>query len=225
MMTIKKQVVSPQATGGLGHLFEYRVAAVMLAHLLCQTHPPGLLVRVARVGLQQRALGYVLDDIVVHAERGPVSTQFQVKRSVTITPSDAEFVDVVGQALVVLSEQADEVASGEIAVGLIAEGDVDAMAELSSLTEDWAHQHAQHETFTAPFAPGVVKEELRSRLTHVERTVEKAIAGGAPDLGGPTQATHLFLSSLHVWCPSVRDEGLIFGESLISLNRSPTSTA
>src|SRR5215218_9709078 len=125
-MTIKRQVVSPQATGGLGHIFEYRVAAVMLAHLLCQTHPPGLQVRVARVGLQQRASGYVLDDIVVHAERGPVSTQFQVKLSVTITPSDAEFVDVVGQALVVLSEQADEVASGEIAVGLIAEGDVNA---------------------------------------------------------------------------------------------------
>jgi hypothetical protein len=206
-MATTRQVASPQATGGAGHLFEYRVAAVMLAHLLCQTRPPGLQVPVARVGLQQRALGYVLDDIVVHAERGPVSTQFQVKRSVTITPSDAEFLDVVGQALVVLSDHADEVASGEIALGLIAEGDVKAMAELSSLTEEWAHQHAHHETFTAPFVPRVVKQELRSRLTQVEETVQKAIDGGAPDLGGAKQATHLFLSSLHVWCPSVRDEG------------------
>jgi hypothetical protein len=206
-MTIDRQVASPQATGGLGHLFEYRVAAVMLAHLLCQTRPPGLLVPVTRVGLQQRALGYVLDDIVVHAEPGPVSTQFQVKRSVNIAPSDVEFVDVVGQALKVLSENADEVERGEIALGLIAEGDANALAELSSLTEEWAHQHAQHETFVQPFVPGVVRKELRSRLTHVERTVEKAIAGGAPDLGGAKQATHLFLSALHVWCPSVRDEG------------------
>jgi len=152
-------------------------------------------------------MGYVLDDIVVHADRGPVNTQFQVKLSVTITPSDAEFLDVVGQALNVLSEHADEVARGEIALGLIAEGDVKAIAELSSLTEKWAHQHAQHETFAQPFVPGVVRKELRSRLTHVERTVEKAIAGGAPDLGGAKQATHLFLSSLHVWCPSVSDEG------------------
>jgi hypothetical protein len=206
-MTNERQVVSPQATGNAGHIFEYRVGAVMLAHLLCQTRPPGLQVPAARVGLQQRALGYVLDDIVVHAERGPVSTQFQVKRSVTITPSDAEFVDVVGQALKVLSEQADEVARGEIALGLIAEGDVKALAELSSLTEEWAHQHANHETFNQPFVPGVVREPLRSRLTHVERTVEKAIAGGARDLGGAKQATHLLLSALHVWCPSVRDEG------------------
>jgi hypothetical protein len=127
-MTIKRQVVSPRATGGEGHIFEYRVAAVMLAHLLCQTRPPGLQVPATRVGLQQRAMGYVLDDIVVHADRGPVSTQFQVKRSVTITPSDAEFLDVVGQALKVLSEHGDEVARGEIALGLIAEGDVKALA-------------------------------------------------------------------------------------------------
>jgi hypothetical protein len=126
---------------------------------------------------------------------------------VTITPSDAEFVDVVSQALKVLNEHADEVARGEIAVGLIAEGDVKAMAELSSLTEEWAHQHADHETFNQPFVPGVVREPLRARLTHVERTVEKAIAGGAPDLGGAKQATHLFLSALHVWCASVRDDG------------------
>jgi hypothetical protein len=206
-MTTERKVVSPQATGGLGHIFEYRVAAVMLAHLLCQTRPPGLQVPATRIGLQQRAMGYDLDDIVVHAERGPVSTQFQVKRSVTITPSDAEFLDVVGQALKVLDEHADEVARGEIALGLIAEGDVDALAELSSLTEEWAQQHAHHETFNQPFVPGVVREPLKSRLTHVERTVEKAIAGGAPDLGGAKRATHLLLSALHVWCPTVRDEG------------------
>jgi hypothetical protein len=113
--------------------------------------------------LQQRALGYVLDDLVVHGERGPLSTQFQVKRSVTITPSDVEFVDVVGQALQVLSDHIDEVAGGELALGLIAEGDVRAVAELSGLTEEWAHQHAQYQTFTAPFV-GTEIEELVAAL-------------------------------------------------------------
>jgi hypothetical protein len=55
-MTTERQVVSPQVSGGLGYIFEYRVAAVMLAHLLCQTRPPGLLVLITRVGMQQRSV-------------------------------------------------------------------------------------------------------------------------------------------------------------------------
>jgi hypothetical protein len=102
-------------------LFEYRIAAIMLAHLLCESRPPGLQVPVGRVGLQQRALGYVLDDIVLDAERGPLSTQFQVKRTLTVTPSDTEFVDVVSQALEALKDHAAEVARGELQLGLIAE--------------------------------------------------------------------------------------------------------
>jgi hypothetical protein len=202
----KKQPASPLATGGAGHLFEYRIAAIMLAHLLCESRPPGLQVPVVRVGLQQRALGYVLDDIVVHTERGPLSTQFQVKRTLTVTASDTEFGDVVSQALEVLNDHADEVARGELEVGLIAEGEVDPVKELGELTE-WARQHAQHGTFGQVLIPRVVKQELRSRLEHVRRTVEAAVLQGAPDLGSAEETTHAFLSALHVWCPSVRDEG------------------
>jgi hypothetical protein len=195
------------ATGGAGHIFEYRIAAIMLAYLLCHARPPGLQVELAEVAMQQRALGYDLDDIVLHAERGPLATEFQVKRTVTVTPSDGEFLDFVSQALHVLKEQADEVARGEVEVCLIAEGDATAMAELKAVAEEWAHQHAKHETFGAVLAPGVVRKELRTRLGYVERVVELAIEQGAPDLGGVGQTTHALLSVLHVWCPSVGDDG------------------
>ena len=199
--------MSPLATGGAGHIFEYRIAAIMLAHLLGHTRPPGLEVELAKVGMQQRALGYDLDDIVLYAESGPLTTEFQVKLTVTVTPSDREFLDFVSQALQVLEGQADEVARGEVEVGLIAEGDATAMAELKALAEKWAQQHAKHETFGAVIAPGLVKEQLRTRLRYVERVVELAIEQGAPDLGGVGQTTHALLSVLRVWCPSVGDDG------------------
>jgi hypothetical protein len=120
---VRKQPASPKSTGGLGHIFEYRVAAIMLAHLLCGTRPPGLQVAVTRVGMQQRALGYELDDIVLYAQQGPLSTEFQVKRTLSVTPSDAEFRDVVSQALEVLTKRADEVARGEVEIGLMAARD------------------------------------------------------------------------------------------------------
>jgi hypothetical protein len=213
----KSQLVSPLTTGGAGHLFEYRIAAIMLAHLLSQSPPVGLQKPVVRVGLQQRALGYVLDDIVVDAEEGQLCTQFQVKRTLGVTPSDLEFLDVVSQALEVLRDEADAVTRGEVDLGLIAEGDATALGELQSLTEEWAQQHAQHDTFGRVFAPRVVRQELRSRLEHVERTVEKAIANGAPDLGGVARTTHALLSVLHVWCASVRDDGSDYRDVLKQL--------
>jgi hypothetical protein len=126
---------------------------------------------------------------------------------VTVTPSDEEFLEFVSQALRVLERQADEVARGEIEVGLIAAGKATAMAQLKALAEEWAHQRAKHETFGAVLRPGVVGQELRTRLGYVERVVALAIEHGAPDLGGVGQTAHALLSVLRVWCPSVGDDG------------------
>ena len=62
----KKAVASPEAAGGAGTLFEYRVGAIVLTHLLAQSIPPGLVVPVVSVGLQQRVRWHLLDDIVVY---------------------------------------------------------------------------------------------------------------------------------------------------------------
>jgi hypothetical protein len=42
-------------------------------------------VTVGKVGMQQWALGYELDDSVLYAEQGPHTTEFQVKRTLTVT--------------------------------------------------------------------------------------------------------------------------------------------
>ena len=101
---MKKQPASPQATGGVGHIFEYRIAAIMLTHFSCQTRPPGLQVPVGKEGMQQRAFGYELDDIVLYAEQGRLTTEFQVKRTLTVHPVIPSFIDVVSQALDVVSQ-------------------------------------------------------------------------------------------------------------------------
>ena len=86
----------------------------------------------------------------------------------TVTPSDEEFLEFVSQALRVLERQADEVARGEIEVGLIAAGKATAMAQLKALAEEWAHQRAKHETFGAVLRPGVINDGQHFILAHDE---------------------------------------------------------
>jgi len=122
----KKNPVSPAASGGAGTLFEYRVAAIVLSYLLAGGHPPGLSVPIIGMALQQRVRGHLLDDIVMDGEPGPhpLCTEYQVKRTLTVTASDADFVAVVIQALHTLHERGDEVARGDLALGLIARGEL-----------------------------------------------------------------------------------------------------
>ncbi|MEU7618771.1 hypothetical protein AB0B27_22115 [Micromonospora rifamycinica] len=202
----KKKTGSPLASGGAGTLFEYRVAAIMLVHLLRNSHPPSLQVPMVRLGLQQSARGHLLDDIVVYGEPGSVCTEFQVKRTLTVTATDADFVDVVTQALHVLRERDRDVERGELALGLIAEGNAAPVDQLSKLTE-WARGHSSHETFAEVVRPRVVDEKYRTRLTRVRDAVAAAIAAGAPDLGGTERTTHQLLAALHVWRPMVEDDG------------------
>jgi hypothetical protein len=73
-------------------------------------------------------------------------TQFQVKRTWTVTASDGEFVDVVSKALGVLKHRAEEVQRGELELGLIVEGKPTPVDQLAQLTS-WARAHAWHTSF------------------------------------------------------------------------------
>ena len=204
----KAQAVSPASTGGAGILFEYRVAAIVLSHLLAGTHPPGLSIPVVGVALQQRPLGHLLDDIVVSGESGPnpLCTEFQVKRTLAVTGGDKEFVAVVGQALHTLAEHGEDVRVGDLRLGLVASGETKALGELTVLTE-LARGHVTHETFGALMQPNVIDQKMRSRLDHCRHAVMAAITQGAPDLGGIDLSTHAFLAALHVWQVTDRDDG------------------
>lgn len=211
----KRRAVSPTSTSGAGTIFEYWVAAIMLVHLLRGSHPPGLQVPLAELGLQQRVRGHLLDDVVVYGEGRSPCTEFQVKRTVTVTASDHEFVDMLSQALQVLKDREELVTRGELAVGLIARGNAPAMDELESLTE-WAQGHASYDSLAEVFVPEVVNEKLRSRRRHVEQAVRAASDLGAPDLGGVERTAHQFLRALQVWRPAVGENGADF---LIALDR------
>ncbi|GAA1818401.1 hypothetical protein HC028_17275 [Planosporangium flavigriseum] len=204
----KKNPVSPAASGGAGTLFEYRVAAIAYSYLLSGAHPPGLAVSIAGVGLQQRVRGHLLDDIVVTAEPSPnpLCTEYQVKLTLSVTAADWQFVSVITQALHVLDERADDVARGDLDLGLIARGDQDALDQLAALT-NFARGHTAEETFADVFEPGVVNQPLRDRRDQVRKAVEAAIAEGAPDLGGVAVSAHALLSALHVWRVSDGDDG------------------
>ncbi|MBL6280113.1 hypothetical protein JMF97_28525 [Micromonospora fiedleri] len=204
----KKAAVSPVASGGAGTLFEYRVAAIAYSYLLSGAHPPGLTVPITGVGLQQRVQGHLLDDIVLTAEPGPrpLSTEYQVKLTLAVTAGDPHFVSVVTQALHVLRDRAGDIARGDLDLGVAARGDRESLEQLAELAR-FARGHTVEETFAQVFVPAVVKRPVRDRLTQVRRAVERAIADGAPDLGGGDVSAHAFLSALHVWSVSDADDG------------------
>src|SRR3954454_5821288 len=93
--------VSPSSAGPAGALFEGQVGAHYLLTMLAEADPRGLPgVSIERLELQRAGEGHPLDDVIV---RGTVKTgepavlEVQVKRTITFSPGDPVFKDVVGQ--------------------------------------------------------------------------------------------------------------------------------
>ncbi|MFI0486776.1 hypothetical protein [Actinomadura sp. 9N215] len=204
----EKRVVSAEATGGGGTLFEYRVAAVLLAHMVCEASPHGLPVSVRSIGLQQQVRGHRLDDIIISGDDSldGLATEFQVKKYLRVTENDRPFVDVVEQALHVLADRHFEVECGDRDLGVAAGGAQRNLSELRWLA-DRAYCHLGTRLFFETIEKHAVKERYRTRLDHVKEAVVVAINRGAPDLGGVEETTYAFLRRLQVWCVSVVDGG------------------
>lgn len=89
---------SPLSTGGAGPDFETEVGVYYLAALLCGSAfrggPPG---GIERLGFQRAVTGALLDDIVFETDVAGVRvrTELQLKRTLSLTKSDSEFVDVM----------------------------------------------------------------------------------------------------------------------------------
>ncbi len=211
----EKRVVSAEATGGGGTLFEYRVAAVLLAHLVSEASPQGLPVPVRSLGLQQRVRGHRLDDIIISGDDSldHLTTEFQVKKYLRVTENDKPFVDIVEQALHVLADRRVEVECGNRDLGVAAGGAERNLSELRWLAER-ASCHLGSRLFFETIEKHAVKERYRTRLNHVKAAVVLALGRGAPDLGGVEETTHAFLCRLQVWCSSVEDGGNDYLRSL-----------
>jgi hypothetical protein len=94
-------MTSPASTGGSGPLFEAQVGAAYLLSMLLEVDARGLPnCRIDSIALQRGQEGYPLDDVIVHGQdrSGKAATlEIQVKRSITFTPADEVFRDVVKQ--------------------------------------------------------------------------------------------------------------------------------
>src|SRR5262245_57525657 len=119
------QPSSPLSTGGAGVIFEYDVAAILMSRLLRGASVPvGIHGPIARVAFQQGNEGYPLDDVVAwgHADPPAIAPaiQVQVKRRVSVTGGDTEFVKVMAAAVAACGGQPEQLAARRLLFGLAA---------------------------------------------------------------------------------------------------------
>jgi hypothetical protein len=205
---------SPLSTGGAGTIFEYRVAAIVLAALLRGDRIEGLDLPVTRVGLQQRIAGHQLDDVVAYAEAGdgtpPLTVEIQVKRRVAPVSSNAEWRSVILQCLAALDSDPDGISDRYHRLGLAADGPVTQLEQLRDLTS-WAR--AQTSAFSLVqviSAEGAVAQQVRERWRHLRTTVKETLTevrGTEPSGEDVDDVAFRIAASLHVWLVQPEDGG------------------
>lgn len=169
---------SALSTSGAGTIFEYRVAAVALAAMLCRKSIVGLGGPVESVGLQQRPFGHFLDDITARGHTGvqKLITEYQVKRSVDPVPSSESFRDVVQQCLGAIESDPHEIASGHHRLGLIAGGKIGSLRQLQRIGE-LARSHFRQDAFNAAMQPEA--RAIKNRRDKLRTTIKSL----RPDVG------------------------------------------
>src|SRR5580700_7046812 len=113
---------SPAATGPAGPLFEGQVGAHYLLSMLAGGEPRGLPgTTITRVEFQRAADDRPLDDVIVHGidRKGSQAVlEIQVKRTVTFTPSDTVFSQVVSQVAKAVTKPEFDSTRYELAVAI-----------------------------------------------------------------------------------------------------------
>jgi energy-coupling factor transporter ATP-binding protein EcfA2 len=205
-------VVSPLSTGGAGTIFEYRVAAVVLAALLRGDRVPGLEVPVTEVRLQQRIADHYLDDVIAiadHPGEAPLQVDFQVKRSLNPVPSDEEWQSVVEQCLDTLEANRDRVVARHHLFGLAARGHAGHLEELKELTR-WASRHPGLSSFLTVIeaekgGPRAAVVTRWGYLRDIVRDQLQARPGGAPSQADIEEAAYRIAAALCVWVVEPED--------------------
>jgi hypothetical protein len=217
-VAMTRKPVSSQSTGNAGAFFENEVGAIMLGRLLRGAHiPVGRSEPLVRVGLQRRNADCPLDDIVAYA--GPDDNspriQFQVKKNIDMIASDKAFVVVVGAMLEVVTENPEEVSTGNLLMGLAAPRPAGQLAELADLTRR-ARTHEDPGSFLKELVPGATSQAVRNRYEQFSSAV-----GAVAVTSDPTQVALLslqILSALHVWQVSEGEDGADWRDELDNLS-------
>jgi len=210
-------VASPLATGGAGTVFEYRLAAVVLAALLRGDSALGLDAVVEEVGLQRRVAGHHLDDIVVRGRSAPdvdLVTEYQVKRRLQLVSTDEDFLAVVRGCLSVVDADPAGVAHRRHRVGIAAGGPIGPLRALQELAEI-ARSHATAQSFAAALTSA--RAAVRERHSHLREAIRLARLGAGGTEPDPDEldglAWHL-ASALDVQIVEVEGSGRDVREAL-----------
>jgi len=200
------KVASPEATGSAGGTYESRAAAIALCRLLRGDRIAGLGLPIARVRLQQRFAGLLLDDIVVEGTDPSGSTrvvEFQAKRQISPAKSDVEFVETVGRCLEsVNSDTGGHIAAGRHRFGIIAKPST-ALHDLARVTEV-ARAHDQPSSFVCVLRT-TARNGVVQRLNQLRETVVACLTAGADTLVPEPpemqvdELTWKVAKSLHIW--------------------------
>ncbi|WP_235206319.1 ATP-binding protein [Actinomadura welshii] len=182
---------------------------MLFTMLLDAAHPPfGVQLPIERIGLQQRSAGYPLDDIVVytqHAPNGP-RIQFQVKRTLP-KPSSDKFIQLVTTMRKSIEEQAADIDTGGLLVGLAVGGPAGSAQQLRELTE-LARAQPDLESLQTLLHSGSISSGIRGRFELFERAVRKSLALAPKiDDSSATEVTFRLLAALHVWLVEVEHDG------------------
>lgn len=200
---------SPQATGGAGTNFEYRLAAIAFSALLRGIPIPGLVPPVEAVGLQQRVAGFALDDVVVWGRAASLeqTIEYQVKRTLVPIASDDDFVAVVGQCLSSIERHADDVEARRHRLGIASGGPLNQLSDLHELTE-LARAHSAPSSMSQALASS--RRGVRDRHDHLSSAVETALGmkGDKRTRSEDVERwTWRVAAALHVWRVDAEDGG------------------
>ncbi|MFG6200472.1 hypothetical protein [Nonomuraea sp. JJY05] len=210
-------VAPPEATGGAGTIFEYRVAALAFSRLLRGAHVPvGIDLPVESVALQQRVAGSLLDDVVMRAGLAHQSTtiEFQVKKQLAVTGSSEALISLLGQAAETWKTREHALETGRLLLGAAAPGPSDDLADLDDLAVR-ARAHSTHVSFQRLLVEKVTSQRLRARHAQIVKAMSAATGITEPD--GLEHLTHRVLSRLHVWRVEPFEDGRDWRDGLDNL--------
>ena len=173
---------SPASTGPAGPYFEAQVGAHYLLTLLIGAEPRGLPgTMIDHIEFQRAAEGYPLDDIIVHAhdrQGNHAVLEIQVKRSVTFTPADREFSEVVAQAARTSQNPQIPVCRHKLAVAISRSS-----RKIDGAYQDvlaWSRLLGSHETFFSRIdRRGSANDDMRTFVRTFRGNLRKS--GGSDD--------------------------------------------
>lgn len=194
---MSSSVANPFSTGGGGQLFEAKVQASFLLHLLIGGRvvclPSG---SVQSVRLQAKQEGYSTDDVLVNV-RTAVGVEHrllaQIKHHAAIRTSDGEFCDALGNAWADFNNQTAFV-QGRDALALITGPQSDQTLQHVRPLLDWARTSASSAEFVGKVATATFSSDKKRDYLQIFREVLTKAAGTIP----PDDILWQFLKHLHL---------------------------